>query len=247
MNPVAFDIFGFSVRWYGILISFGMILGTIIAMKRAENVGITKEKMLDIFLFAIPMGIIGARLYYVAFNWEFYQGDFFKIINIRAGGLAIHGGLIFGFLTALIICGFMNISFGKVADSAIPSIALAQSIGRWGIFFNQEAYGRPTELPWGILIDGQKMHPTFLYESIWTFLLFFVLLGIDANKKYHGETTLFYVVLYSLARFFIEGLRMDSLMFGSFRVAQLLSAVVCIIGLIIIIKNRSKRKNRIFG
>lgn len=246
MDPVAFNLFGISIRWYGILISFGMILATLIIMKRSRNYGIHPDRMLDIILFVIPVGIIGARLYYVLFNWEYYKGDFIQIINIRAGGLAIHGGLIAGIIMAIVLCAFWNIRFLKVIDLAMPGVVLAQAIGRWGNFFNQEAYGTPTDLPWAIVVNGQHVHPTFLYESIWNLGLFFFLLWFEKRRKYDGQIFLLYVMLYSLARFFIEGLRIDSLMLGPFRVAQLLSAAVFIISLILLFMNRRRMNKRIF-
>jgi len=132
----------------------------------------------------------------------------------------------------------------NLLDLAAPSIAIAQSIGRWGNYFNSEAHGGPTNLPWAIVVDGQKVHPTFLYESIWCFLLFLVLLYVDSNRKFEGQTFLLYGILYSLERFFVEGLRTDSLMLGPFRQAQLLSAGVFILFTVIYILMRRKNKNR---
>ncbi|QEK11942.1 prolipoprotein diacylglyceryl transferase [Crassaminicella thermophila] len=243
MDPVAFKLFGLEIRWYGIIISIGMVLGTIIAIKRAKKENISEEKVLDLLLFAIPSAIIGARAYYVIFNWKYYAGDIFSILNIRGGGLAIHGGVIGGVLVGYLYCKKQNISFRKMADICAPSIILGQAIGRWGNFVNQEAYGGPTDLPWGIMINGVKVHPTFLYESIWDFLVFCFLIWYDKRKKFEGELILFYAALYSVARFFIEGLRVDSLMLGPFRVAQLVSiTAILLAGTIIYIgrKNTSK-------
>ncbi|MCT4605353.1 MAG: prolipoprotein diacylglyceryl transferase [Marinisporobacter sp.] len=223
MDPVAFKLFGLAIRWYGILIATGMVLGTILAIKRAKKQGIEEDKVLDLLLFAIPAAIIGARTYYVIFNFESYGGDILSMINIRQGGLAIHGGVIGGVLVGYFFCKKHRISFRKMVDICAPSIILGQAIGRWGNFINKEAYGSPTDLPWAIVVDGVRVHPTFLYESIWNFMVFLFLLWYDKNKKFHGELFLLYGALYSTARFFIEGLRMDSLMFGPFRVAQLVS------------------------
>lgn len=246
LSPIAFSIFGFDIRWYGILISIGMILATIITLKRADSNGINSEKALDVILVAIPVGVIGTRLYYVAFNWDLYKGNLLKIINLREGGLAIHGGLIFGIIAAAIICSYLGIKILRALDVAIPGVALAQSIGRWGNFFNQEAYGGPTNLPWAIVVKGQHVHPTFLYESICTFSIFWILLWIDTTKKFDGQIFLLYGILYSLARFFIEGLRTDSLMIGPFRTAQVVSAVVFILFTIIYIRMYNKSKYRMF-
>ena len=246
LDPVAFNIFGISIRWYGILISLGMILATVITMKRSKNYGIHPDRILDLILIVIPSGVIGARLYYVLFNWDYYKGDFFKIINIRAGGLAIHGGLIAGILMAILLCIIWNIRILSIMDLGMPGVALAQAIGRWGNFLNKEAYGSPTDLPWAIVVEGQSVHPTFLYESLWNFGLFLFLILFEKRKKYDGQIFLLYGMLYSFARFFIEGLRTDSLMFQQFRVAQIVSAVIFAICFIILMVNRRKHQNNIF-
>ncbi|TCO79317.1 prolipoprotein diacylglyceryl transferase [Marinisporobacter balticus] len=243
MDPVAFKLFGLDIRWYGILISTGIVLGAVLAIKRAKKENIHEEKVLDLLLFAIPAAIIGARAYYVIFNWNAYVGDVLSMINVRQGGLAIHGGVIGGLLVGYFFCKKNNISFKKMADICAPSIILGQAIGRWGNFINQEAHGGPTDLPWGIMVDGIRVHPTFLYESIWNFLIFCFLLWYDKKKKFNGELFLLYAALYSTARFFIEGLRTDSLMLGSFRAAQLMSVgVIIAAGTIIYI---GKRKSKI--
>ena len=240
MNPVAFEIFGLSIRWYGILISLGMILGAFVAMRRAKKENISEERILDLVLVAIPAAIIGARLYYVIFNWEYYGGDLLRILNTREGGLAIHGGVIAGITAGYFFCKYHKLSFRKLADICAPSIILGQAIGRWGNYINQEAFGRPTNLPWGIVVDGIKVHPTFLYESIWNFAVFFLLLRYDARKKFEGELLVLYGVLYSVGRFFIEGLRTDSLMVGPFRTAQVISILIILGGSFIIYRERSK-------
>ncbi|KPU28330.1 diacylglyceryl transferase [Caloranaerobacter sp. TR13] len=239
MNPIAFEIFGISVRWYGILISLGMLLGTVIAVKECRRIGFDEEKLIDLLIFAIPLAVIGARIYYVIFNWQYYKGDILKMINIRGGGLAIHGAIIVSVIVALVYCKVRKISFWEIADIVAPSIILGQAIGRWGNFINQEAYGTPTDLPWGIIVNGQKVHPTFLYESIWDFAVFLFLLWYRKNKvKVKGEVFLLYLMLYSFARFFIEGLRIDSLMLGHFRVAQLISVVIIAVSFILFYKRR---------
>ena len=241
-NPIAFTIFGIDIMWYGILICIGMLLATLITYKRAPLHGIESEKVLDYVLICIPAGIIGARLYYVVFNWQYYAGDFHKIIDIRAGGLAIHGGLLFGLGAAVILCLIWKIRPLNILDLAIPSIALAQSIGRWGNYFNSEAHGGPTDLPWAVMIDGVPCHPTFLYESIWCLLLFIFLLYMDNHRKFEGQIILLYGMLYSLERFFVEALRTDSLMIGPFKQAQVLSLTLIILCGIayIVLARRSK-------
>lgn len=241
IDPVAFEIFGISVRWYGIIISAGMLIATFVALREAKRVGINEERIIDLLIFAIPAGIIGARLYFVIFNWSFYKGDFSKMINIRGGGLAIHGGIIASVIVALIFTRVKKINFWKLADVCAPSIILAQSIGRWGNFVNQEAHGGPTNLPWGIMVNGQKVHPTFLYESLWNFGAFIFLLWYSRNKKkVNGETFLLYLVLYSFARFFIEALRTDQLMLGSIPVARLISVLLILVASVIFYIRRKK-------
>lgn len=233
MNPVAFEIFGLSIRWYGILIASGMLIGTILALREAKRIGFDEEYVIDLLIFAVPAAIIGARLYYVIFKWEQYQGNLWSIFDTRGGGLAIHGGIIGAVIVGVIFTKIKKVSFWKMADICAPSIILGQAIGRWGNYINQEAHGGETDLPWGIMIDGVKYHPTFLYESVWNFALFVFLLWYRKNKvKVQGEVFLLYVALYSLARFFIEGLRTDSLMLGPIRVAQLISIVLIAFALI---------------
>lgn len=231
MDPVAFSVFGFEIRWYGLLIAIAVLIGTLLATKEAKRKGIKEEAFLDLLIFAVPVAIIFARLYYVIFTWDYYSQNPGQILNIRGGGLAIHGVIIGGILVALIFSKIRKINFWSIADAAAPSLILGQAIGRWGNFANSEAHGGPTDLPWGIIIDGVKVHPTFLYESIWNLLVFGFLLWYRrkfANRE--GEMFLLYIILYSLARLFIEGLRTDSLMFGQIRVAQLISLIAIVIG-----------------
>lgn len=244
-NPVAFTIFGIDVMWYGVLISLGMVLAVLISYKRAPKHNIQPDKILDFVLICIPLGIIGARLYYVVFNWSYYAGDFMRIINVRSGGLAIHGGLLFGLGAAVILCFIWKIRPLNVLDLVIPTVALAQSIGRWGNYFNSEAHGGPTDLPWAVMIDGVPCHPTFLYESIWCMLLFVFLLWLDNRRKFEGQIFLLYGMLYSVERFFVEALRTDSLMIGPFKQAQVLSLTVIVVCLIAyVILNRKNNKSR---
>lgn len=242
MNPVAFELFGISIRWYGILIGTGMLLGALIAMKEAKRQGLNEETLLDILIIALPIGIIGARFYYVIFNLSLYD-TFWEAINIRSGGLAIHGGILFGVGSFYIYSKVKKMDFWKWLDIATPSIALGQAIGRWGNFINGEAHGGPTTLPWGIdgMIDGvmTKVHPTFLYESLGDFAIFIFLFSLRKKKKFDGHLIALYMILYSIIRFFIEGLRTDSLYWGTFRVAQLISIVLIAVGIgILTIKNK---------
>lgn len=259
-DPVAFKIFGFDIMWYGVLIGFGIILAFILAYFNSKRKGLKFENLIDIFLIAFPCAIIGARVYYVIFEWSNYKHNFIDIFNIRQGGLAIHGGLIGAFLAAFIYTKIKKINFLAYADLVAPSIILAQGIGRWGNFMNSEAHGGvvskefiskfPLFIQRGMFIDGEYYHPTFLYESIWDLLVCIVLVIIlyKVKKGYEGIVISSYMILYSLGRFFIEGLRTDSLMFFGFRIAQLISFAGIILGIIFIIIIIRKNKERmIFG
>ncbi|MGI6767296.1 MAG: prolipoprotein diacylglyceryl transferase [Lentihominibacter sp.] len=244
-NPVAFTIFNIDVMWYAIMITTGIIICVIVSSLRAQKHGMTADNVLNLAIITVPVGIIGARLYYIVFNWDLYAGDFLKMINFREGGLAIHGGLIFGMAMGALLCYIWKIRPLNALDLVVPSIALAQSIGRWGNYFNSEAHGGSTDLPWAVYIDGIGYHPTFLYESIWCLLLFFLLIYVDNHRKFEGQVLLLYGILYSLERFFVEALRTDSLMIGPFKQAQLLSLTVIVVFTLIyvIMWKRNKRKD----
>lgn len=228
-NPVAFELFNLDIRWYGILVATGIALGTLVFYIRGPKRGISGDSVLDILIISIPVGVICARLYYVVFNWDYFSMDPMEILNIRGGGLAIHGGLLGGLLAAWFVARHKHINFLDLADAVVPGFALAQAIGRWGNYFNSEAHGGPTDLPWGIMVDGVKVHPTFLYESIWCFLLFLFLIWFDKKPLFPGQIACLYGILYSVERFFVEALRTDSLMFGPFKQAQLLSLALIIV------------------
>ncbi len=242
-GPIAFTVFGMDIRWYGILVASGVVLGCMLCYFRAPKYRINQEHLLDILLFSIPIGVIGARAYFVLFHWNWYAGDFMKMINIREGGLAIHGGLIFGILTAYCVCRFHKMKFLSVLDLVAPSIALGQAIGRWGNFFNSEAHGGPTDLPWAVYVNGVGVHPTFLYESIWCFLLCMFLLLKSRNIRFSGQVFCLYAVLYSVERFLVEALRTDSLMIGPLKQAQVLSLCVIIGGILLYGFLSKKKKN----
>lgn len=229
MNPVAFSIMGFDIRWYGIILATAILTAVLLAMHIAKKDGLSADVISDIALFGIPGGIIGARLYYVLFSWDYYGIHPSEILNIRGGGLAIHGAIIGGVLAGGGYVLYKKLPFWKYADVTATSFILAQAIGRWGNFANQEAHGGPTDLPWGILVHGQKVHPTFLYESLWDLMVFGILMKYRKHRKGDGVLFCMYLALYSVGRFFIEGLRTDSLMLGPLRQAQVLS-----LGLIIV-------------
>lgn len=246
-NPIAFTIFNIDIMWYGVLITAGIAIAAAICCARAPKHELTSDRILNFIIICVPAAIIGARFYYVLFNWNMYTGDIVRMLNIRLGGLAIHGGLIFGIGAALILCIIWKIKPLNILDLAAPCIALAQSIGRWGNYFNSEAHGGPSDLPWAVMIDGQTYHPTFLYESIWCFLLFLFLIYVDNRRRFQGQVILLYGILYSLERFFVEGLRTDSLMIGALRQAQVISIViiaVCIIGYIVLYKRYKRRQEK---
>ncbi len=241
MDRFAFELFGLQIAWYGIIIASAMLIGSIMMMKVGKKYGYKENDILDIVLVALPMAIVFARLYYVAFEWDFYSANPGKILAFRDGGLAIHGGVIGGLIGGFIVCRYKKLNFGDLADMASMPLILGQAIGRWGNFINQEAHGGPTDLPWGIMVDGVKVHPTFLYESIWNVLVFIFLVITFKKRKFYGEHLVKYMMLYSVGRFFIEGMRTDSLMFGSFRVAQLLSLLLIVAGAIFIYYVRKKK------
>lgn len=241
MDPVAFRIFGIEIMWYGVLISLGVLLGVLVALRECRRTGFKEDNLLDFLLMAIPSAIVGARAYYVIFSWDYYSQNPSEIINIRNGGLAIHGALIAGVIVGILFCKKKKINIFELLDIVIPSVALGQAIGRWGNYVNQEAYGGPTDLPWGIVVNGQKVHPTFLYESIMNIAIFIFLIWFRRNKKTtHGQVLALYLILYSAVRFFVEGLRTDSLMFLGMRVAQLVSVGSIIAGVALWIYLRKK-------
>mgnify|MGYP002756982862 CR=1 FL=1 len=243
IDPVAFTIFGIDIMWYAVLITTGIIIGIFLTGKLAKIKNLDPEMPSDLLLWAIIPAIIGARIYYVIFSWDYYSKNPSEIINIRNGGLAIYGGLLVAFLVAYIFSKKRNIPYLTILDIFAPGIVLGQSIGRWGNFINQEAYGTPTDLPWGIIIDGTKVHPTFLYESLGDFLIFLILYNIcRKNRHQRGTVIALYFILYGILRFFVEGMRTDSLYFLGFRVSQILSIILVIIGSVIYFTNRKKSK-----
>ncbi len=254
MNPTAFSIGGFDIRWYGILIAIGIILGIVIAQYNCKWREADYDNLLYIVLLSLPIGIIGARLYYVVFEFKNYENNIIDAFNIRNGGLAIHGGLIFAIGTALIYTKIKKLNFINFADVAARSIILAQALGRWGNFFNQEAHGDvvrfefikhfPMFIQKGMNINGIYYNPTFLYESTWNIIVFIILMFLLRKSKKNGIVFFTYIGLYSIGRFIIEGMRTDSLMIGTIRMAQLISLSGVVIWIIFIgvnyYKNRTK-------
>ncbi|KXO14769.1 prolipoprotein diacylglyceryl transferase [Clostridiales bacterium KA00134] len=244
IDPVAFRIGGLGIAWYGVLIALGVLCALVFATRIAEkDKDLYKDCTIDFALFGVPLGIIGARIYYVVFEWGYYKNDLKKIFALREGGLAIYGGIITGIIVAYIFCKKKKISFWSFLDSLAPGVVLAQSIGRWGNYINGEAHGGPTSLPWAIEVEGIKVHPTFLYESLWNFAIFiFLYTYLSKNKKFRGQVFVAYIILYGLGRFFIEAMRTDSLYIGSFRVSQLVSLAGIALGIILFFYLRKQEK-----
>lgn len=233
MNPIAFSINGFEIRWYGVIIAMGVTAALFLGNLNCKMKNYNFDKLLDTFLVAFPFAVIGARAYYVAFQFSDYRNNLIDIFNIRQGGLAIHGGVLFGLTAAYVYTRYKKLDFLYMADIAAPSLILGQAIGRWGNFFNGEAHGGPVSnefiqrfplfIQKGMYIGGTFYHPTFLYESMWNICVCFILIYILRRTPRKGTVIFSYIGLYSLGRFFIEGLRTDSLMLGSIRIAQLVS------------------------
>lgn len=256
IEPTAFHIFGIGIQWYAIIIVLGICLGVALASREAPRVHLRSDDIIDFLLWALPISVIGARLYFVLFNLSDYLANPLEIVMIRHGGLAIYGGLIAGGITLLVFCYHRAISPWKFLDVIAPSVLLGQAIGRWGNFVNHEAYGPETtwtflkslHLPdfivQNMLIDGTYRQPTFLYESIWCFIGVLLLLGLRHRKNLFrvGELFLCYIAWYSFERFFVEGLRTDSLMLGSLRVSQVLSGVLFLGAIGLLIYRRFKVK-----
>lgn len=234
-GAIAIQIGPLAIRWYGLLIACAVLIGTLLAQREARRRGEDPEALVNVAVIAIIAALVGARLYYVIFNWDYYGSRLWKIVAIWEGGLAIHGGLLAGVVVGAIWTWRRQLPTFIYLDIVAPSLVLGQAIGRWGNFFNQEAFGTPTNLPWKLYVEpGHRpphlaeyayFHPTFLYESLWDLAVFGVLFLLLRKRlqSYPGALFLSYLGLYSLGRFFIEGLRIDSLMLGPFRAAQVMS------------------------
>ena len=260
------NVFGFRIAFYGIIIGIGMLLGIMLAAWDAEDRGLGEDVIYDHVFWVIVIGIMGARLYYVFFQWDAYKDDLLQILNLRAGGLAIYGGVIAGLTTLYVLCRRKKLSFLDVADSIMLAVLVGQILGRWGNFFNCEAFGRYTESLFAmrirkaivnpIMIDAEllehliiengteyiQVHPTFLYESFWNFCLLMFLLWYRKRKKFTGEIFLLYLCGYGLGRCIIEGLRTDSLMIPGtgIAVSQLLAGTCFVVSLFLILLGRKR-------
>ncbi len=268
LNRIAFSVLGKPIYWYGIIIAAGFLLALLYANKRAGAFGLDSDRVLDVILGGSIGGIIGARIYYVVFSWANYKDNLIDVFKIWEGGIAIYGGVIGGFLAGALMCRLRRVRFLPMADLAVACLILGQGIGRWGNFVNIEAFGSVTALPWRMcspaiasylqqvgfadaataaqILDGTLgVHPTFFYESVWCLLSFGILAWFTSRRRYDGELTLLYVFLYSAERAIVEGLRTDSLMWGSVRVSQALAVVLTVVSasLLLFMRAKIKRKN----
>lgn len=259
MNPVLLDLGIIKIYWYSVMIFLGLLIGGWIILKEAKHFGISEDFIINLFFFAIPISILGARLYYVLFNWSYYSLYLSEILMIWEGGLAIHGGMLFGLLWIIFYTKKYKVNTIRILDMVVVGLIIGQAIGRWGNFFNSEAHGAITTLEHlqnlnlpqfiinGMNIGGIYYQPTFLYESIWCLIGFIVLLIVRRLKYIKiGQPTSIYLIWYGLGRFIIEGMRTDSLMLGNFKAAQVISIIMIIIGIIMfIIKGKgSKLENQ---
>jgi phosphatidylglycerol:prolipoprotein diacylglycerol transferase len=246
-GPILVKIGPLTIRWYGLLIATAVLLGVSLSQYLAKRRNVNPELLSDLSIWLVVAAIPAARLYYVLFEWAEYAQNPQKIIAIWEGGIAIHGAILGGTLAALIFAKLKKVSFWQLADLVAPSLILGQAIGRWGNFFNSEAFGSPTNLPWKLYIPPEHrppelasfeyFHPTFLYESRWDFMVFALLLtlffrGVSGKLNLKvGSLFMVYLTGYSIGRFWIEGLRTDSLMLGSLRIAQVVSLTGILLGL----------------
>ncbi len=259
IDPTAFTIGSFNIQWYGIIIVLGLILALVYVLPRMKRFGLDADRAIDAIIGGVIGGIIGARAYYVLLRWDEYKGDIKAIFNTRNGGLAIYGGLIGAILVGLIICRIRKVKILPMLDAVSIGFLIGQGIGRWGNFVNQECFGSNTSSFLGItggriqqtIIDqtaiggemningnaamvwDKAVHPCFLYESVWCLLGFLVLSTWSKRRKYDGQIFLMYMAWYGAGRFVIEGLRTDSLMAGSLKFSQMLSALLVVVSVIL--------------
>ncbi|UHA75226.1 prolipoprotein diacylglyceryl transferase [Paenibacillus sp. 481] len=240
LNPIALELGPLAVHWYGLILGTAALVGLLLAIREGKRFGISQDFFMDLLLFGVPSALIGARAYYVAFKWEQYKHDWTEIFKIWNGGIAIYGALIGAVVCAVIYVRKKGYSFWRIADICAPSLLIGQAIGRWGNFVNQEAYGGPAEesflrnvlhLPDFIVnqmnVNGVFHHPTFLYESLWNFVGVLLLFGLRRLRTVkNGELFIGYLIWYSVGRFYIEGLRTDSLAYqGSEWMASFVNAL----------------------
>ena len=262
MNPVIFNIGNYELRWYSVLIAIAVIIGYVLIVSESRRFKIKKEFMFNMMFWTLIFAIIGARLYYVAFNLEYYRTNILEIFQIWKGGLAIHGALLFGAITIIIYCKKYKVRVGKILDIIVPALLLGQAIGRWGNFFNSEAYGSivtyqqlenmkiiPQFIIDNMFINGSYHLPMFYFESLWCLLGFFLSLFLRRRKYIKdGQLVAFYMMWYGVARFVIETFRTDALLFNGIRVARVVSVLMFIIGLIIqFIQSRKPKLDELYN
>lgn len=260
VKSTAFEIFGISIQWYGIIIVIGMILAMLFAFSQMKSYGLDSNRAVDAIIGGIIGGIVGARLYYVVFRWDIYSQDLKSILDIRSGGLAIYGGILGSIATAIVIAKIRKVKILPLLDLAGMGFLIGQGIGRWGNFTNHEAFGSNTDGLFGMTsgkiqslisssgVEGLSpdipVHPCFFYESVWCLTGFVVLFIVSKKfRKFDGQIFIMYAGWYGLGRFFIEGLRTDSLTIGNLKVSQIL-AILCFIAsviLLIVIGSKVKR------
>ncbi len=273
--PMGVEVFGFRIAFYGVIIALGMLLGYLVAESQAKRFGQSVEKLLDFAMIAIVASVIGARIYYVIFHWDVFADDPLQVFNLRTGGLGIYGGVIVAFISVIIFCKVKKLNLGAFADVCIPGLITGQAIGRWGNFFNKEAFGKYTDslfamqvekgaidyeyrlteealkvrfpeqpqaianileqVEKAVVIDGTtfiQAHPTFLYESLWNFGILAFMILYAKKKRFDGEIIMWYMVLYGVGRFWIEGLRTDQLFLWNtgIPVSQLVSVIMILVG-----------------
>lgn len=262
MNPVIFNIGNFELRWYSVLIAIAVIIGYVLIINESRRFKIKKEFMFNMMFWTLIFAIIGARLYYVAFNLEYYRTNILEIFQIWKGGLAIHGALLFGAITIIIYCKKYKVRVGKILDIIVPALLLGQAIGRWGNFFNSEAYGSivtyqqlenmkiiPQFIIDNMFINGSYHLPMFYFESLWCLLGFFLSLFLRRRKYIKdGQLVAFYMMWYGVARFVIETFRTDALLFNGIRVARVVSVLMFVFGLIIqFIQSRKPKLDELYN
>ena len=262
MNPVIFNIGNYELRWYSVLIAIAVIIGYVLIVSESRRFKIKKEFMFNMMFWTLIFAIIGARLYYVAFNLEYYRTNILEIFQIWKGGLAIHGALLFGAITIIIYCKKYKVRVGKILDIIVPALLLGQAIGRWGNFFNSEAYGSivsyqqlvnmkiiPQFIIDNMFINGSYHLPMFYFESLWCLLGFFLSLFLRRRKYIKdGQLVAFYMMWYGVARFVIETFRTDALLFNGIRVARVVSVLMFVIGLIIqFIQSRKPKLDELYN
>jgi len=255
MNEIMLELGPITIYWYSFFIFIGILIGSFLVIKESKRHKISEKEITDIIFYAVIVGIIGARLYYVLFNLDYYLSSPISIIKIWEGGLAIHGGIIAAFLFLIFYSKKKGYKLFQIVDILVPSVILGQAIGRWGNFFNQEAHGPvveksvlakyvPNFIVEGMKIDGLYYHPTFLYESLYNLIGFVILILLRRYKKLKmGMLTCIYMMWYSLGRYFIEGLRTDSLMLGDLKMAQIVSIGLFALGFVGMIYFMLSRKN----